>query len=119
VSEKNGKGGQGGAHPAKQLESFGGHVRRHNRKAGPITAGPRQTGDEPAADWVADDRGDDRDRRCRSLRRQGRLGSVREDNIDLEPDELGGGFAISLIAPFRPTVLYRDGTALDPATLHQ
>src|SRR5262249_41272781 len=119
VVEQNGKAAQSGDHLAKQFEPFGGHVRRHNRKAGHITAGPRQTGDEPAADRVADDRGDDRDRRCRSLRRQGRLGSVREDNIDLEPDELGGDFAIALIATFRPAVLDRDGAALDPAKLAQ
>src|SRR5215467_15983698 len=45
VVEQNGKAAQSGEHLAKQFEPFGGHVRRHNRKAGHITAGPRQTGD--------------------------------------------------------------------------
>src|SRR5262249_15393008 len=45
--------------------------------------------------------------------------SRRDNDIDLEPDELGGDFAIALIATFCPAILDRDGAALDPAKFAQ
>src|SRR5262249_33226220 len=83
------------------------------------TAGPRQAGDKPAADRIADGRGDDRDRRCRSLRRQACLGSMREDGIDLEANELGRDFSVTLIASLSPAILNGDGSILDPAEFVQ
>src|SRR5262249_44803063 len=61
----------------------------------------------------------DWDRRCRLLCRQRCLSSLREDGSYLEPNELRGDFAVALIASFRPAVLDRDGTTLDPAEFVQ
>src|SRR6516164_10839799 len=47
------------------------------------------------------------------------LSSLREDGSYLEPNELRGDFAVALIASFRPAVLDRDGTTLDPAEFVQ
>src|SRR5262249_28743704 len=44
---------------------------------------------------------------------------LREDGSYLEPNELRGDFAVALIASFRPAVLDRDGTTLDPAEFVQ
>src|SRR5262249_9733362 len=47
------------------------------------------------------------------------LSSLREDGSYLEPNELRRDFAVALIASFRPAVLDRDGTTLDPAEFVQ
>ena len=46
-------------------------------------------------------------------------GSRRDDDIDLEPDELGRDLGIALAAPLRPAILDRDGAALDPTEFAQ
>ena len=46
-------------------------------------------------------------------------GSRRDDDIDLEPDELGRDLGDTLLASLGPAVLDRDGTALDPTEFAQ
>src|SRR5262249_16097630 len=43
----------------------------------------------------------------------------RDDDSDLETDELGCDFAIALVASLRPAILDSDGSALDPAKFTQ
>ena len=45
--------------------------------------------------------------------------SRRDDDIDLEPDELGRDLGEALAASLRPAILDRDGAALDPAEFAQ
>src|SRR6516165_8440932 len=47
------------------------------------------------------------------------MGSSRNDDVDLEMDELGRDLGGALGAPLRPAILNRDGAALDPAKLTQ
>jgi hypothetical protein len=41
--------------------------------------------------------------------------SLRDDNIDPEPDKLGSDLSVALTAPFRPAILDRNGASLDPS----
>ena len=43
----------------------------------------------------------------------------RDDDIDLEPDELGRDFGEALVASLRPAIFDRDGATLDPAEFAQ
>ena len=45
--------------------------------------------------------------------------SRRDNDIDLEPDELGRDLGEALVASLRPAILDRDGAALDPAEFAQ
>ena len=45
--------------------------------------------------------------------------SDRDNDIDLEPDELGRDLGVALAASLRPAILDRDGAALDPAEFAQ
>jgi hypothetical protein len=56
-----------------------------------------------------------RDDRRRLLCRERRRGTDRDNDIDLEPNELGRDLSGSVIASFFPAVLNRDVAALDPA----
>ena len=49
----------------------------------------------------------------------GHRGSSRDDDIDLEADELGRDLGVALGAALRPAILDRDGAALDPAEFAQ
>ena len=46
-------------------------------------------------------------------------GSRRDDDIDLEPDELGRDLGEALVASLRPAIPDRDGATLDPAEFAQ
>ena len=50
---------------------------------------------------------------------RGLLGSRRDDDVDLEPDELGRDLGVALVASLRPAILDRDGATLDPAEFAQ
>ena len=65
------------------------------------------------------DREHDRDDRCRLLCREDAGGAVRDNDIDLEPDELGGDLGEALAASLRPAILDRDGATLDPTEFAQ
>src|SRR5262249_1479194 len=61
----------------------------------------------------------DWDNRCRALCGERRFGSACENDIDLEPDELGRDLGKALAASFPPTVLDCNGATLDPAEFPQ
>jgi len=90
-----------------------------NRQAGHIAARPAKTANEAAADRVRRRREHDRDDRCRLLKRDDGFCSGRDNDIDLEPNELirylGEAFGVSL----GPTILDHDGATLDPTEFAQ
>src|SRR5215831_16472771 len=64
------------------------------------------------------DREDDRDNRCRLLCRDDG-GSRRDNDIDLQTDELGRNLGVALAASLRPPILDRDAATLDPTKFAQ
>jgi hypothetical protein len=56
---------------------------------------------------------------CRSLCRDDCGGPARDNDINLESDELGRDFSEAFSAPIAPAILDRDGAALDPAKFAQ
>src|SRR5262245_7783685 len=104
---------------AQQFDPFGSSVGRQQGEACSVCARSRQTCDETGADRIPHQREDYRDDRRRLLCRYNLWGSVGDDYIDLEPDELGGELGDTLSAAFRPAVSDCDGAALDPAELAQ
>jgi hypothetical protein len=79
----------------------------------------RQARDETAADRVSHHGKNDRNDRCRPLRRNDGRGSIGNNDVDLEPDELGRDLCSALGAPLCPTNLDGDGACLDPAEFTQ
>src|ERR1700738_1753829 len=69
-------------------------------------------------DRVARRRKDDRDNRRCFLCREG-CASRRDNDIDLETDELGRDLEVALAAPLGPAILNRDGATPDPAEFAQ
>jgi hypothetical protein len=63
-------------------------------------------------------RKDDRDDRCRLLC-CGDCGSRRDDDIHLEPDELGRDLGVAFAVSLRPAIRDRDGATLDPTEFAQ
>src|SRR5262249_11532079 len=74
---------------------------------------------EAGGNRVARQREDDWDDRGRLLCREDRLGPIRHNHIDLEPDELGCDLGGAFIATLRPAILDRDIPPLAPAQLTQ
>ena len=70
--------------------------------AGRITVWSCQTCDEAAANRV-----------------EGRRSSHCDDDIDLEPDELGRDFAVAFVVSFRSAILNRNGPRRDPTEFAQ
>ena len=103
---------------AQEFEALARKFGRRERQAGDVAARPRQTGDEASAKRVRHRREHDRDDRGRLFRCEHRR-SRRDNDIDLEPDKLGGDLRETLEASLRPANLDRDGAALDPAEFAQ
>ena len=103
---------------AQEFDTFAATIGRLQRQAGDVAARPRQTGDGAGAERVRRQREHDRDGRCR-LRCGGECISARDDDIDLEPDELGRDLGEALGATLPPAILDGDGTSIDPPELPQ
>src|SRR6516165_8966584 len=89
------------------------------RQAGDVAPWARQTCDQAGTDRVAETNEDDRDYCCDLLCRNCGWGSLGDNDIDLESDELCSDFAVAFVASLRPANLDCDGSVLDPAKLAQ
>src|SRR5262249_24587814 len=98
---------------------LGSNVGRLVRQTGDIAAGARQTRNEAGAHRIPRRREDDWNGCGRLLCRQYRWGPRRDDDIDLEPDELRCDLGKALGAPLSPAILDRDVATLDPTDLAQ
>ncbi len=104
---------------AQNFEPLAGKIGLLDRQAGDVAARSRQARDQTGADRVARHRKYDRDSRRRLLCCDDRRGSRRDNDIDLEPDELGRDLGEALVAPLGPANLDRDSATLDPAEFAQ
>jgi hypothetical protein len=84
-----------------------------------VPPGPRQARDEPSAYRVRRHCKHDRGGRRGLLCGQDIDGARGEDDIDLEPGELGGDLGGAFPAALRPTVFNRDAATFDPTELAQ
>src|SRR6516165_7109260 len=89
------------------------------RQAGDVAPWARQTCDQAGTDRVAETNEDDRDYCCDLLCRNCGWGSLGDNDIDLESDELCSDFAVAFVASLRPANLDCVGSVLDPAKLAQ
>src|SRR6516165_7041303 len=87
------------------------------RQAGDVAPWARQTCDQAGTDRVAETNEDDRDYCCDLFCRNCGRGSLGDNDIDLESDELSSDFAEAFVASLRPANLDCDGSVLDPAKL--
>src|SRR5207245_11074849 len=78
------------------------------RWSGDVPAGAREAVDEPAPQRIAHAHHDDGDGRGRTLRCQGRLRDVCNDDVDLEPYQLRREVGEPLEPPLRPSGLNSD-----------
>ena len=85
------------------------------RQAGDVAARSRQTRDQSGPDRVRRRHENDRNDRCRLLCREGCGGCHCDNDIDLEPDELGRDFCVALIAALCPAILNREVATVDPS----
>ena len=89
------------------------------RQSGYVAARSRQTRNDAGADRIGRRREYDRDGRCCMLCGDERWSVMRENDIDLQPDELGRELGEAFAASLRPTILDRDGAAFYPAEFAQ
>src|SRR5262245_31171332 len=104
---------------AQKFESLGSDFSVLARQAREVATRSPQTRNQTVADRVCRPREDNWDERCCPLCGCGCRGSRRENDIDLEPNELGRELGVALAAPLRPTILEREGAAFNPAELAQ
>src|SRR5262245_50707593 len=116
---EDGKSAQSGDNLAQEFESLASSIGPLTRYACNVSAWSRQGRDEAAADWVASRREHDRDHRRRLLCCKDRRGVVRENNIDLQPDELSRDLGETFAAPVCPMILDRDIAPLKPTKFAQ
>jgi len=76
-------------------------------------------GMKPCVDRIDQHDEDNRNRAGRVLRRADPNCARRDDDVDLEPDEVLGEGAKALGMTFRPPIFDRHGLALDPAQVPQ
>ncbi len=103
----------------EQFQSLSLQVRRNRGQSSEISTRPSEARDKTRSDGVANGRHDKRDSHHRSLDRERRGRTGRDDNVHIERDELGNEFRKSLILSFRPSVLDDDVSTLDVAEVTQ
>src|SRR5262245_19047444 len=104
---------------AQEVKALVGDIGFLERKSGDVTARPRQTRDQAAADGVSRHSKNDRDHGCRLLSRRNGGSSIGDDNVDVEPNELRRKFGIALAAALRIPIFNRKIATFDPAELAQ
>src|SRR5262249_62348140 len=100
---------------AQEFELLPPSIRYLIRQTSDVAARSRQTLHQASPDRVPRSPEHDRDDRCRLLCREGGRGSHRDNDINLEPDELGRGFRVALIAALSPALLNREVATIDPS----
>src|SRR5215472_7457477 len=103
----------------QQFEPLPAQVRRHEAHPRDVAAGSRQTGNEPAPQWIASGSHDDWNGGSGLLGRQRCKSSGCRNNIDLETDQVRCEFRQSFEPIFRKAGLETDVPPFDPSQLPQ
>ena len=91
-----------------ELEALRVELSPEERRARDVPARARVARDDAALDGIADDGHHDGDGRRRLLRREGRGSPLRDDDVDLQADQLGGEGGQPLVLAVGPPVLDRE-----------
>src|SRR5262249_32485251 len=113
------KPAEAGNNLAQEFEALVSKIDLLERQPGDVAAGSRQTRDEVATDRVSRHGKNDRDERCCLLCRNDGRGSRGDDNIDVEPNELGRKFGKALAASLRIPGFDRNIATFDPTEFAQ
>jgi hypothetical protein len=89
---------------AQKFEALASNIALLDRQAGDVVTRSRQIRDEPGGDRVSYGCEHDWNDRCRLLCRDYRPDRMGDDDIDLEPDELGCDLGEPLGMTFRPAI---------------
>ena len=100
-------------HGLQEFEVLRAEVDRDGRKPGGVASGPRQAGDQAAADRIDCRRNDDRDGLARPLGRLHRSRSVGNDDFDFQAGELGRKRGEARVISIRIARLYTEVLSLD------
>ena len=109
---------QVGDNLAKQRESFADKVRCLHRQAGDVAARSRQARDQAHANRIVHQCEDDGHRRRRLLCGERRV-AAGDNDIHLEPRQLGGQLRRAIGASLRPAIFDCDCPSLGPAEFVQ
>ena len=74
----------------QQFQPLPAQLRRHEGQSRDVPTWPGKVGHEPAPDWISDWAEHNGNRARRSLRSESRRRCLREEQVDLEADEVGG-----------------------------
>ncbi len=103
---------------AQQCEPLAGKIGRLKGQSGDVTARSRQTCDQAHANRIVHQCEDDGHCRRRLLCGERRV-SAGDNDVHLEPRQLGGQLRRALGASLRPAILDRDGAPVGPAEFVQ
>src|SRR6516162_8140497 len=109
---------EAGDNLAQEFKSLSGKIGRLDRQASDVAARPRQTCDQAAADRVVRYCKDDGDNRCRLLY-HGDGNSRRDNDVDLQADELGRDLGVAFGTSLGPAILDCDSAIVDPTEFTQ
>ena len=104
---------------AQELEFLAPSIRYEIRQTGNVAARSRQTRNQAGADRVRHRREHDRDDGCRLLGGERHWRGHCDDDIDLEPHELGRDLGVTLAAALRPAIIDCEVVTLDPTEFAQ
>jgi hypothetical protein len=104
---------------SRKFESLANQIGVLQRQAGDVATWSRQGSDQTGAERVVRHWEDNRDDRCRLLCREDGCDARRDDDIDLEPDELGRDLGVSFGASLGPAIRDRKVAIFGPTEFTQ
>ena len=110
---------RGGNKLANQLHALAGHLHTPARLSGDVAARPGEARDEAGRDRIARACHHDRNVACRLFRRQRGRREERDDEVDLETDQLGSLFQLEIGPASSRAYLQAKIAALDVARIAQ
>ena len=104
---------------AQKFDAFASNIGGLARQPGDVTARSSQTSDHAGANRIGRRRKHDRDNRRGLLCGKDRWSVMRENDIDFQPNELGGELGGTFAASLRPAIFDRDGASFNPSEFAQ
>src|SRR6516165_1964828 len=117
--DQHGHSAKNGYQLAKKFQALASKIGLLCREAADVAARFSKACDETVSHRVPSQCKDNRDNRCRLLDRNGGWCSRRDNDIDLEPGELGGYLCEPIGSSASPAIVDRNGATLNPIEFAQ